>query len=712
VPSFDNTKSARASRTPSGGEAAFRVQLRKEPPSGDAATIPRVFPLPRGKGLGSRFGLLLLLPLLFACARERPQRILVLGFDGLDPEAMDLLLSEGKLPHFARLRREGAYGRLKTFKPTLSPILWTTIATGKTPDQHGIGHFVARDPATGRDQPVTSDMRHSPALWNLFSEAGRSVGVLGWWATYPAEKVNGFIASDRLAWHFLFAQGFEKAAGGDTARPSMEERGAGGVTHPPELETRLRKRMTRPDQIALADLAPYADVTAADLARPFDLEDDLQHFRWVLATLRSYRDVGLELWRSERPDLMMVYFEGTDSTAHLFGHLFRAQGLAGELALQQRRFGHAVESVYEAADRILGDFLATLDGDTTLVVLSDHGFELGVLPDDPSQLRDMRRVSERFHRDHGVLYFHGAGVRANVRLEEPTLLDIAPTLLALSGIPPATDMPGKVLRSAFVDLDEPERRASYEEPAGSLARPASGKVPSAGGSPADQALLEHLKNLGYLSGTSSKGDRNLAAIAFENRDYRKAAQMYQALVAAEPEDAPLRASLAGALGALGRYDEAIVELDRSLALDPLNPEGHHNRGAALERLGRGDEAIASYREAVRYRGDYAPSLQALERLGATASTKPPASRNEREAAALAEEASNLARRGDYADALARLAAAQKLAPRLAQICQYESNVAYLAGDRTRAVRALERCLTLEPDNALFRTNLERLRSQP
>lgn len=654
---------------------------------------------------------LLLLPWAFACGPGRPARLLVLGFDGLDPEAVDLLLSEGKLPNFARLRREGAYGRLKTFKPTLSPILWTTIATGKSPDQHGIGHFVARDRATGRDQPVTSDMRRTKALWNLFSDAGQRVGLLGWWATHPPEKVNGFVASDRLAWHFLFAQGFEEA-------------GEAGSTWPPGLEARLRPKMTRPDQIGLPDLAPYVNVAAADLARPFDLEDDLQHFRWVLATLRSYRDLGLELWNSERPDLMLIYFEGTDSTAHLFGHLFRAQGLAGELAEQQRRYGHAVESVYENADRIVGDFLATLDSRTTLVVLSDHGFELGLLPEDPSRLRDMRRVSEQFHRDHGVLYLFGAGVRPSTRLEDPTLLDIAPTLLAVAGLPPAADMPGRVLREGFVGLDEPTRIATYEDGAspGETPRAAaaggasSGAVPGhpagaeEGASAADQALLEHLQSLGYLSGRSSKGDRNLAAIAFENRDFRKAAEMYQALVALEPGDAALRASFAGALGSLGRYDEAIAELDRSLALDPLNPEGHHNRGAALERLGRRDEAVAAYREAVRYRGDYEPSLRALARLGAPANRRASAGGNERRAEALAEEASNLARRGNYALALERLAAAAKAAPRLALVCQYESNVAYLAGDRPRAIQALERCLALEPDNALFRTNLERLRS--
>lgn len=112
----------------------------------------------------------------------------MLGFDGLDPATVDLLLSEGKLPHFARLRQEGAYGRLRSFRPMLSPILWTTIATGRTPDQHGIGHFTGRDRADGEEEPVTSDLRRTRAIWNLFSQAERSVGVLGWWATYPPRR--------------------------------------------------------------------------------------------------------------------------------------------------------------------------------------------------------------------------------------------------------------------------------------------------------------------------------------------------------------------------------------------------------------------------------------------------------------------------------------------------------------------------------------------
>ena len=73
------------------------------------------------------------------------------------------------------------------------------------------------------------------------------------------------------------------------------------------------------------------------------------------------------------------------------------------------------------------------------------------------------------------------------------------------------------------------------------------------------------------------------------------------------------------------------------------------------------------------------------------------------------ESAELARRGDYDEAMARLDEAESVAPTYALVQQYRSNVAYLMGEREAAIAAREKGLELEPDNALFRKNLERLR---
>lgn len=638
---------------------------------------------------------LLLSFFLAGCSRDpSPGRVLVLGLDGLDPDVVDLLVSEGKLPNFARLRREGASGRLVSEKPLLSPIVWTTIATGKPPARHGIGDFVAVDARTGERRPVTSRMRRVRAIWNLFSEAGRSVAVVGWWATWPPERVRGAVVSDHAAYHFLFPEGF---AGEET-----------GATWPPELAEEIAPLLRKPGEVTAEDLAPFVTVAPEELGRPFDFEDDLQHFRWALATARSYRDISLKLWREERPDLALVYIEGTDTTSHLFGHLFRARGLAGDLAAQQARYGRAVEEMYVFADRIVGDFLAAMDERTTLAVLSDHGFELGALPDDPRLTRDLRRVSERSHRLEGILYLYGQGVRPGVRLDRPRILDVTPTLLAVAGLAPARDMPGRVL-SEVLELPEPRRIATYEK--GSQGR---GEEGAENGETAGDAMVEHLKSLGYLGGGSGEerspqGDRTLAALHFREGRLAQAAELYSKLVAENPEDAGLHASYAGVLGALGRSAEAREHLERALALDPLNAEAHHNLAVLHERAGERERAVEAYRKALRYDPRYEPSREALTRLTGSGAVRPPGTPAEEEARALAERAADKARRGDYPGARADLDEAARVAPRFALVYQYRANVAYLQGDEEAAIADLEKALELEPDNALYRENLRRLR---
>lgn len=619
-------------------------------------------------------------------------RVLIIGLDGMDPRAVDLLMSEGKMPAFARMRQEGAHGILRSSKPLLSPVIWTTIATGKTPEQHHIGHFTAVNQVTGEQLPVTSQMRRAKALWNMATERDKSVSVIGWWATWPAETVKGTVISDHLCYHFLFDDGF-KETGPDP----------GGKTYPPDLVSEVSPMVIRPGDLKMEDIAPFVSVSTEEFARPFSFQDDLGHFKWALATARSYQRIGMKLWKEDRPDLMMLYVEGTDSTSHLFGHLFRAEGLAGELAEQQRRYGEAVEKMYIEADRIVGSFLDVLDDDTTLIVVSDHGFNLGQLQDDPSRTRDMRRVSERFHTPEGIIYMYGNRVRTYTRLVDAGILDVAPTALALLGLPPATDMPGRVLTDAL-DLEAPIRVPSWESgDQQGVQVAADGQV--------DAEILEKLRSLGYLDASSPTGDRNLAAVLFESGKFQEAADAYREMVKEDPEDGGLRTSLAGALGALGRYDEALEQLEKAIELQPLNPEAYHNRAVIHERRGDTAAAIHDYQTALRYNPQYQPSRQSLTRLGAPERPQGPSTPQEQQAWRLAEEAGAVARRGDYKTAMARLDEAQRVAPGFAMIYQYRSNVAYLMGDRKAAIQALEKGLQIEPDNALFKENLKRLQEQ-
>ncbi|MEM9292281.1 MAG: alkaline phosphatase family protein [Acidobacteriota bacterium] len=622
-------------------------------------------------------------------------RIVVLGMDGLEPTELERRISQGELPHFARMMNDGAYGPLESAYPLLSPILWTTLATGRHPLDHGVSDFTVKNPTTGAEVPVTSSVRRVPALWNLFSDAQQQVASVGWWATWPAEPVQGVMVSDRVGLHFLLQD-----------RVVSEELPA--ITFPEEVLPRIRQSMIDPQDLSPELLRRFTNAPPNEVKEALQqgVQNDLVHLSWAVATARSYRAIGLELLEDLDPRLLLVYFEITDTLAHLFGHLHRQQGLAGELAQQQQRFGDAVTAAYDLADEILGDYLDALGPDDVLLIVSDHGFRLGVLPTDLSTTRaeDMRRVSDEYHELYGVLMLYGAGVQPRGRLQEAQLLDFAPTVLAIAGIPPSEEMPGRVLFEAFEEAWAVERIASYEGRAPGEATADSGAV--------DEALMEKLRSLGYIGGSGDEAPgptRNLAAIALEEGRFREAARAYNRLLAESPEDGRLHADFSASLLGLGRAEEALASAERAVELAPTDALPLFRRGQAQEALGRRGAAVEDYRRALQYQPGHRPSRRSLERLGESIAARAQ-TEEQRQAQGWLTKAQEAVQRGDLPAAHEALDQAEALVPNTAVVHQYRANVFFLAGDREQAAESLRRALELDPENAQLRENLRRLES--
>jgi hypothetical protein len=119
--------------------------------------------------------------------------VLLFAIDGLEWSVMRPLLLAGELPHLRQLFETGQAGRLQTLEPTHSPIIWTSIATGRTPAEHGIEGFVYQH--EGERRIYTSRQRRVKAFWNILTDRGRTVDSIGWWTTYPAEEVQGTMVS-------------------------------------------------------------------------------------------------------------------------------------------------------------------------------------------------------------------------------------------------------------------------------------------------------------------------------------------------------------------------------------------------------------------------------------------------------------------------------------------------------------------------------------
>jgi len=174
--------------------------------------------------------------------------VIWIGMDGLDFEILDRLAASGAMPNWKRLAATGWTARLKSDYPLISPVLWTTAATGRTPDMHRVLDFQEVDPATGRKMPISGLSRAVPAVWNLASASGRKVGVVGWWATHPAEIVDGFFVTDRLS-------------------PLLFDGSAAGAVYPQSLQDGVAKVAAAESRVGAGDLAPYVDAPAAEVSR-------------------------------------------------------------------------------------------------------------------------------------------------------------------------------------------------------------------------------------------------------------------------------------------------------------------------------------------------------------------------------------------------------------------------------------------------------------
>lgn len=94
-------------------------------------------------------------------------RIVVLGLDGLDPGMTLRLMREGRLPNLQKLAEKGVFRPLDTANPSISPVAWSTFATGVDASRHGIYDFLTRDPCTYGPMLSSTDIRAAKKVLNI-----------------------------------------------------------------------------------------------------------------------------------------------------------------------------------------------------------------------------------------------------------------------------------------------------------------------------------------------------------------------------------------------------------------------------------------------------------------------------------------------------------------------------------------------------------------
>ncbi|MFQ6038956.1 MAG: alkaline phosphatase family protein, partial [Candidatus Aminicenantales bacterium] len=208
-----------------------------------------------------------------AYRKSSVDRLVVLGFDGMDPELTEKYMKSGKLPHLSKLAKQGTFTKLETTVPSISPVAWSSFMTGCHPAKHNIFDFLSRDPRTylpdlssariGNPKKVLSvgkyniplskpeirGLRRSVPFWKILGENGIFSTVLRVPVTFPPEKFRGHLLSGMCAPDLKGSQGTFSFY---TSNPERLEKKEGGINIPVSIQgDRIQTYISGPENSLL-----------------------------------------------------------------------------------------------------------------------------------------------------------------------------------------------------------------------------------------------------------------------------------------------------------------------------------------------------------------------------------------------------------------------------------------------------------------------------
>lgn len=512
-------------------------------------------------------------------------KTILLGLDGLDWQLLRPLIARGELPSFQLLVEQGVAGNLSTLRPTLSPILWNSIATGKRAIRHGIHGFTEVDPHSGLVRPVSSLSRSCKAVWNILQQNGSRCHLLNWFASHPAEPLSGCSVSN------LFADGAPPL---DQPWPLRR-----GIVHPERLEPTLADLRMSPDELD-GDLITLfvprgAEVDQAKDKRLFVLAREL-------ARALSIHNVATWLLENEPVDFLAAYWPAPDLLFHTFMP-YHPPAIDGADPADAEIYGEVVNGVCRLFDRMLGAYLRYAGPDANIIVISDHGFQSGPLR--PAFDENPFANPEAWHRPQGVFLAKGPLIKSGAEIHGASLLDITPTVLALHGLAPARDMDGRVLAEAFKEEPKLDYIDSWENIPGDTGQHPPGTVFDAADA---AALVRQFVDLGYIE----EPDQDKAKAAEQTREVNRWNLARDLLDAGRPGFAlPILEELHHAFPHNPVFAQALAGAQKQVG---LAAEADATLARLTERLQPGPQLQMLRAETALEKGRFAAGLQILQEL--------------------------------------------------------------------------------------------------
>ena len=486
-------------------------------------------------------------------ARGVAGRIAIIAIDGADWDLLSELSDDGRIPNLKALARSGTTASMQTIQPTVSPLVWTTMATGVTPDRHGVIDFVDH----ARNAPVDAMTRHAPALWDIGEAFGRHSMVVNWWTDWPPTSPGAVYVDEptelvpNAIWPAPLAQ------------------------HAQSFEVPL-------NTVNYEQVRRFLNITSAEYDKSVSSNnpsDPVNIFRSLLAKTWSDHRVAINLYKEQQPLLFMIEYDATDAVNHLFSpfHPPMREGVSDD---GYRRYWPAVSNFYSEIDRLIGEWMTVLPADTTVMIVSAHGFRWGKdrpreMPNGGAALSD--------HRNPGIFIAYGNHVAASRGAHPVSIYDVAPTVLAILGLPKSSEMPGNVATWAFKDITPVEsvRVVSYSEFVGERPLGANGGLDP-------QIFTAELRAIGHLNDPT----RNAVPVLED-------AQLPEASEPLPPEKWGAYAyynNLGVQLKKQNKAKEAVDAFNKAIELNPNRPTPYLNLAMALidkQQYTAADEAFVT-----------------------------------------------------------------------------------------------------------------------
>ncbi len=257
-------------------------------------------------------------------------RTLIIGIDGATFDLVKPWAEAGLLPTFAHLLKHGAHATLNSFPHLLSAPAWTNLVTGYNPGQHNIYNFLNMG-RTNSWHPTTARDRLKPTFWQLLADAGQRVGVMNVPITFPADDTNAFMLSGMDA-PDTEIRGFARPAG------LVQELRAAGIDY--ILDVPNVGQMV---QSGVKTLPPVIRDMTVTRTRAF-----------------------LHLLEKYPCDAAMVVYVAGDRLSHYFWNESPPLPDAPEWK--------PLRDLFQLFDAQLAELLAHASSDTTVFIVSDHGF--------------------------------------------------------------------------------------------------------------------------------------------------------------------------------------------------------------------------------------------------------------------------------------------------------------------------------------------------